>query len=43
MAFIDFDGDRSMRMARTDLGFKGFFEAIKGNFSHGFAAQFLAE
>ncbi len=29
-------------MVRTDWGFEGFFEAIKGNFSHGFAAQFLA-
>jgi len=43
MAFIDFDGDRSIRMLRTDWGFEVFFEAFKGNFSIGFAAQFLAE
>jgi hypothetical protein len=43
MAFIDFDGDRSIRMLRTDWGFEAFFEAFKVKFFHGFVAQFLAE
>ena len=31
-----------MRMVLNDWGFEAFFEASKDNFSHGFAAQFLA-
>jgi hypothetical protein len=30
-------------MLRIDWGFEAFSEAFKGNFSHGFTAQFLAE
>jgi hypothetical protein len=39
---MDFEGDRSMRMVLNDWGFEAFFEASKDNFSHGFAALFLA-
>ena len=38
MAFIDFDGDRSIRMLRIDWGFEAFFEAFKGKFFYDFVA-----